>query len=691
MTRGLEPQAQQEDAHYYREFFTHFGDSIFFIDVAKDGHLTVVSINPAAEHAFSLTDAQVRGKSRHQFFPVDLADRLETYDHACVISERPMHYEEMLKQSCGMRYFSVSLMPMRDAGGRISRIAAIWRDITERKRQEQASIAYEAKYRVVFESANDGVFLHRIVEQDGVTQFILHDINPKGCELWGHTREDMLSGNLDLLAMGDPPYTFEEATRRNQLAAAGHPQLFDWQLKRRDGSKIWGEVNLRSIQIGSENFLLAVMRNVSDRKTAEDALQAREKEFRTLAENIPDNIARYDRQCRMIYINPKLEATMGVPVISLLGEMALKPGLPDWLAGYRTLLRQVMASGESAESDLVVPDMGQGERYHHVRYVVERDGNGEITGALTIGHDVTERKRMEEVLAARERESRTLVENSPDTIARYDRACRRSYVNPAFGALVEGGVAALLGKTPAQCPGGPNAAIYESKINEVFVTGQDAEFELTWAGHNGKEVCSLIRLTPERDASGVVASVLGVGRDITDLNTFRQQIHHMAFHDALTALPNRALFNDRLQQVLSEASRHGRLAGVMMLDLDHFKNINDTLGHAAGDQLLAEAATRLSGCIRSQDTVARMGGDEFAILLPSIRSRDDLGQVARKILQALTQPFMLEDREMSISGSLGIAVFPQDHQEAGGLMKQADAAMYLAKQAGRNGFRFIQA
>ncbi len=563
MTRELEPQAQQDDAHYDREFFTHFGDSIFFIDVAPDGGLTVASINPAAEHAFSMTNAQVRGKTRHQFFPVDLADRLAAHDHACVAGGLPLHYEERLEQSGGARYFSVSLMPMRDAGGRIGRIAALWRDITERKRQEQISMAFEAKYRVVFESANDGFFLHRIVEQDGVTQFILHDINPKGCELWGHTREDMLSGKLDLLAMCDPPYTFEEATRRNQLAAAGHPQLFDWQLKRGDGSKIWGEVNLRRTQIGGENFLLAVMRNVSDRKTAEDTLQAREREFRTLTESIPDNIARYDR------------------------------------------------------------------------------------------------------------------------------ACRRSYVNPAFGALVEGGVAALLGKTPAQFPGGPNTAVYESRISEVFATGQEAEFELTWTGHKGKEICSLIRLTPERDASGAVVSVLGVGRDITDLNTFRQQIHHMAFHDVLTALPNRALFNDRLQQVLSEASRHERQAGVMMLDLDHFKSINDTLGHAAGDQLLIEAAMRLSGCIRSQDTVARMGGDEFAILLPSIRSRDDLSQVARKILQALTRPFVLENREMNISGSLGIAVFPQDHHEAGGLMKQADAAMYQAKQAGRNSFRFV--
>lgn len=141
-------------------------------------------INPAAEHAFGMADAQVRGKTWHQLFPADLADRLATRDRACVASGRPVHCEEMLeKPGGGTRYFSVSLMPMCEAGGRVDRIAAIWRDTTERKHQELTSGAFEAKYRAVFESAHDGVFLHRIVEHGGVTQFILHDVKPRGCEL----------------------------------------------------------------------------------------------------------------------------------------------------------------------------------------------------------------------------------------------------------------------------------------------------------------------------------------------------------------------------------------------------------------------------------------------------------------------------------------------------------------------------
>jgi diguanylate cyclase (GGDEF)-like protein/PAS domain S-box-containing protein len=302
--------------------------------------------------------------------------------------------------------------------------------------------------------------------------------------------------------------------------------------------------------------------------------------------------------------------------------------------------------------------------------------------------EIAERMRVEEALVAREQESRTLVDNSPDTIARYDRNCRRSFANPAFAEMTEGGIPALLGKKPTEYPGGLNADLYELKINEVLDTGENSEFELKWPDKDGKEICSHIRLAAERDASGNVVSVLAVGRDITELNEHRKRVYQMAFYDSLTSLPNRALLNDRLQQMLTDASWHDQLAGVMLLDLDRFKSVNDTLGHPAGDELLREAASRLSYCVRGYDTVARLGGDEFAILLPEVRSGDDLGRVARNILEAFNEPFLLEGKEVFISCSIGISLYPEDSSSADDLLRQADSAMYLAKRSGRNTFRF---
>jgi diguanylate cyclase (GGDEF)-like protein/PAS domain S-box-containing protein len=329
----------------------------------------------------------------------------------------------------------------------------------------------------------------------------------------------------------------------------------------------------------------------------------------------------------------------------------------------------------------------KGERWIELRSLPQNGPHGS-TSWHGFMHDITERKRMEEELVAREYESRTLIENSPDNISRYGRDGRRVFVNPAFGSLVEGGMDALLGKKPSENPGGANASAYEAKIAEVFATGKSAEFELRWPGRDGSEICSHVRLIAECDRSGEVATVLAVGRDISDIHSYRQKIHQMAFYDTLTALPNRFSFNERLKRMLAEASWHGQQAVVMLLDLDRFKAVNDTMGHPAGDELLRLAAIRLTDCVRADDMVARLGGDEFAILLPEMPSGTDLGRIADKILDALRKPFVLEGKEVFVSASIGIAVYPDDSSDADDLVKQADTAMYLAKRSGRNNYRF---
>ena len=177
-------------------------------------------------------------------------------------------------------------------------------------------------------------------------------------------------------------------------------------------------------------------------------------------------------------------------------------------------------------------------------------------------------------------------------------------------------------------------------------------------------------------------------RDITDLKDAEQAAHHLAHYDPLTGLPNRRLLLDRLHLALTQAKRFHRALAVMFLDLDHFKKINDTLGHEIGDKLLIEVSRRFSACVRAGDTVSRPGGDEFVIILQEISNPDAATAVADKIIQAIHSPIHIGNHSLDVTTSIGIAIYPVDGtDDAGELMKNADIAMYETKQAGRNGYQ----
>jgi diguanylate cyclase (GGDEF)-like protein/PAS domain S-box-containing protein len=332
--------------------------------------------------------------------------------------------------------------------------------------------------------------------------------------------------------------------------------------------------------------------------------------------------------------------------------------------------------------------------YANYGKIMGRDGNNRGKRFIGVTFNIDDRKRNEEMLSVREQIWRTLVENSPDTIARYDRECRRIYVNPALSALMDGGADALLCKKPSEFPGGQDYVAYETKIQEVFKTGQDVEFELNIKNCTGKKLCNHIRLTAEYDSSHSIVTVMAVGRDISELNIQRQKVNEMAFYDSLTGLPNRRLLIDRLQHALASSARRCQQNALIFIDLDNFKTLNDTLGHDIGDLLLKQAAQRLTACMRQEDTVARMGGDEFVIILENLSEhmQEATFQVEafnEKILGILGQPYQLNNHHRHITPSIGVVIFSGNQFSIDELMKRADIAMYQAKKSGRNTIRFF--
>jgi diguanylate cyclase (GGDEF)-like protein/PAS domain S-box-containing protein len=193
---------------------------------------------------------------------------------------------------------------------------------------------------------------------------------------------------------------------------------------------------------------------------------------------------------------------------------------------------------------------------------------------------------------------------------------------------------------------------------------------------------SEIGLTPERPKFTAVV------RDITERKTWESRIYTLAYTDALTGLPNRLLLRDRLEHAIAAAQRNRTLVGVLFFDLDHFKAVNDSYGHHVGDQVLREIAERVRRCVRDVDTVCRLGGDEFVIVLPEVREAADAGAVALKILTALSQPYRIDTYDLTVTPTVGISIYPQDGPDADTLVRNADTAMYHAKESGKNRFRF---
>jgi diguanylate cyclase (GGDEF)-like protein/PAS domain S-box-containing protein len=311
-----------------------------------------------------------------------------------------------------------------------------------------------------------------------------------------------------------------------------------------------------------------------------------------------------------------------------------------------------------------------------------------------IGKLLTQEQSMREQMAHSERRFRTLAENSPDIIVRHDLHHRLVFANPAYAR--ETGLPldlALSGVLDEQSTWRPAIPIeqYRARLRRVVETGAPDCLLWEWTTASGNAVCHEMHVVAEYDADGNAVGTLAIGRNVTDRREAERQLVHQATHDALTGLPNRALLKDRLQQGIAQSRRDGRNVALLFIDLDHFKSINDTLGHDTGDELLKLLAGRMQSVLRVGDTVARLGGDEFVVLIQDGIARHQLDRVAQKIFHTIATPCEISGHQIYPGASMGIAVYPQDGADADTLMRSADTAMYVAKDRGRNNCRFYSA
>jgi diguanylate cyclase (GGDEF)-like protein/PAS domain S-box-containing protein len=302
-----------------------------------------------------------------------------------------------------------------------------------------------------------------------------------------------------------------------------------------------------------------------------------------------------------------------------------------------------------------------------------------------VQEELTERKRAEEAQRKSEERFRQMAELIPNVfwIVSADRN-QVTYVSPAYETIYGRACETLYDQPDLWLD-----AIHPEDRQQVIAStkeqhGEELAMEYRIVRPDGSVRWVLDRSFPVRDSVGELSRLIGFVEDITERKRAEETIKRLAYYDSVTGLPNRVLFNDRLKLALAHARRNKERLAVMLLDLDRFKDVNDTLGHPVGDQLLEAVGGRLTTLLRESDTVSRMGGDEYLLILPGIAQVEDATKIGRKILETIREPFVLDDLELSITTSIGVALYPDDSEDVDALVKNADIAMYHAKHEGRD-------
>jgi len=457
-----------------------------------------------------------------------------------------------------------------------------------------------------------------------------------------------------------------------------------------DGTCLWvhseGEVIERA-RDGRALRMLGTNRDITERKMAEDEL----RKLSTAVEQSPASVIITDADAAIQYVNPRFTEVTGYRPEEVLGknprmQQSGLTALETYQEMWHTITHGKVWQGELQNK------RKSGELYWediHIAPIVDPDGT--VINYVAVKLDISERKTGEQRLAESEANLRAILDNIPYLVWLKDVDSRFVAVNQSFFKTTgKASLDEVIGKSDFDL--WPHDLAQKYRKDDLEVMEKRAQ-KLTEEHSLDQGDISWVETfkAPILDRDGKLLGTTGFARDITERKRAEEMVKHLAHYDALTDLPNRILFDDRLKQALATAHRDHAHFAVMFIDLDKFKPINDELGHEVGDMLLKEVARRMQHNVREMDTVARIGGDEFVVLLPEIDEPPDALVVAEKIRHSLVQPFQIAGQALNISCSVGIAVYPEHGTSEAKLLKHADVAMYQAKVGGRNAVALFKA
>ena len=424
-------------------------------------------------------------------------------------------------------------------------------------------------------------------------------------------------------------------------------------------------------------------------------LAQREDDFRALYEKAPVMMHSVDLSRRLLSVNEEWLACMGYERSEVLGRRSIDFMTPESCRfAEQTVIPRFIKQGYLRDEEYQMVAKSGEILDVQLSAIWLRDADGKPLRSMSVIKVVTEQKRLARELIAEKERIEVTLQSIGDGVITTDEHGRINYLNPVAEQLVGRRLGEAQGLAFSDVvhlfdnlTGAPLASPIDNSQPGNRIDGASRTAVLR--DRHGKEYGVQNSVAPILGKSGQLLGTVMVIQDVSDARALSQRLAYLAHHDGLTDLPNRVLFLDRVHQACQYAQRRRSRFAVIFMDLDHFKHVNDSLGHAVGDVLLRTIAQRLTGTLRGSDTVCRLGGDEFVMLLSEINGPDDVGQVAKKILRDVALPCVLEGTEVNVGISLGIAIYPVDGEDPDTLMKHADAAMYRSKREGRNRYQFF--
>ncbi|HRS83599.1 MAG TPA: PAS domain S-box protein [Smithellaceae bacterium] len=662
--------ALPENEEFYRAIVENSQDAMLILD----DQFRIIYVNETA--------CRVSGFSRQEYLHHNFLDFLPENKRSVIVERYrqrqqgkspPSKYDFTFVMKDGsQRHSELKASTFRNREGKVWTICQM-SDVTEMRRIQQALQKSEERLRRITDNMEDLVLQ---VNLEGIIEFISPSV------------KQVLDYEIaELIGRSVISYIHEEDLSRAMLVLKkGGKQgknKTEIRIRHRDGRFFWFEVLGTPIRNEAGKIVGAVLggRDVTQRKEIENHLRQSEETFRALTDSTVVAIFVVQGE-KFRYINKAFTILSGYTMDDLREVRfwdLIAPEMRDFVRD-QGLARQ---RGEEVVSNYEISYLtktGETRVGDFGATFIHYEGKPAMIGSIS---DTTERKKKEEELRASEERYRTIIENIEDGYFEVNLKGDLIFASDPCMKITGTDRETFIGMNFREFSPKENWPKIYQAFYKVYETGEPLK-NLAWEAVRVDGIHQFIEVSTSliRDDAGQPIGFRGIVRDVTDRKQREDKIQWMAYHDILTGLPNRALFYDRAAMVLAQAKRKQWRFGLMMLDLDRFKAVNDTYGHDAGDKLLVGVARCLEGAVREQDTVARIGGDEFVIILPEVSSREDVKMIGERIIEGFQKPISIGEKEFIAAFSMGMALYPDDSGDIEGLMRCADEAMYRVKVEG---------